>query len=149
MIVINTVLNLASFRKDKKIQYERDMLKDFSLETLGRHYRHLAKGLKCLPGCSLEPAEDHCYDIAVEAFLLGAAYSKFSRYGEPIEKIKERSQSEIRMLTNQLFHYLIQPVENVSAFIEDTLYYLSDEYVMIWWLEGYSKGKNRLKLRFR
>jgi len=66
----------------------------------------------------------------------GAAYSKFSRYGEPIEKIKERSQSEIRMLTNQLFHYLIQPVENVSAFIEDTLYYLSDEYVMIWWLEG-------------
>ena len=146
---MNTVVNLAAFRKEKRLKYEREILKDFSLELLGRQYRHLAKGLKCFPGYSIEPAEEHCYDIAVEGFLLGGYYSKFHRYGESPERIKERAQKEIDMLSQQLFHYLNQQEEKDESFIHDTLRNLTDEYVMAWWMEGYSKGINRHKMRMK
>ena len=146
---MNKVVNLAAFRKEKRLKYEREMLKDFSLELLGRQYRHLAKGLKCFPGYSIEPAEEHCYDIAVEGFLLGGYYSKFNRYGESPERIKERAQKEIDLLSHQLFYYLYQSKEENSSFIQETLRNLTDEYVMAWWMEGYSKGINRYKMRMK
>ena len=142
-------MNLAAFRKEKRLKYEREMLKDFSLELLGRQYRHLAKGLKCFPGYSIEPAEEHCYDIAVEGFLLGGYYSKFNRYGESPERIKERAQKEIDLLSHQLFYYLYQSKEEDSSFIQETLRNLTDEYVLAWWMEGYSKGINRYKMRMK
>ena len=146
---MNTVVNLAAFRKEKRLKYEREILKDFSLELLGRQYRHLAKGLKCFPGYSIEPAEEHCYDIAVEGFLLGGYYSKFHRYGESPERIKERARKEMDMLSQQLFYYLYQSEENGSPFIQETLRSLTDEYVTAWWLEGYAKGINRYKMRMK
>ena len=146
---MDKVVNLAAFRKEKRLKYEREMLKDFSLELLGRQYRHLAKGLKCFPGYSIEPAEEHCYDIAVEGFLLGGYYSKFNRYGESPERIKERAQKEIDLLSHQLFYYLYQSKEENSSFIQETLRNLTDEYVMAWWMEGYSKGINRYKMRMK
>lgn len=146
---MNKVVNLAAFRKEKRLKYEREMLKDFSLELLGRQYRHLAKGLKCFPGYSIEPAEEHCYDIAVEGFLLGGYYSKFNRYGESPERIKERAQKEIDLLSHQLFYYLYQSKEEDSSFIQETLRNLTDEYVLAWWMEGYSKGINRYKMRMK
>ncbi len=146
---MNTVVNLAAFRKEKRLKYEREILKDFSLELLGRQYRHLAKGLKCFPGYSIEPAEEHCYDIAVEGFLLGGYYSKFNRYGESPERIKERAQKEIDMLSQQLFYYLYQSEENESPFIQETLRSLTDEYVTAWWMEGYAKGINRSKMKMK
>ena len=146
---MGTVVNLAAFRKEKRLKYEREILKDFSLELLGRQYRHLAKGLKCFPGYSIEPAEEHCYDIAVEGFLLGGYYSKFNRYGESPERIKERAQKEINLLSHQLFYYLYQSKEEGSSFIEETLRSLTDEYVLAWWMEGYSKGINRSKMRMK
>ena len=146
---MNKVVNLAAFRKEKRLKYEREMLKDFSLELLGRQYRHLAKGLKCFPGYSIEPAEEHCYDIAVEGFLLGGYYSKFNRYGESPERIKERAQKEIDLLSNQLFYYLYQSKDEDSSFIQETLRSLTDEYVLAWWMEGYSKGINRYKMRMK
>lgn len=146
---MNTVVNLAAFRKEKRLKYEREILKDFSLELLGRQYRHLAKGLKCFPGYSIEPAEEHCYDIAVEGFLLGGYYSKFNRYGESPERIKERAQKEIDMLSQQLFYYLYQPEENGSPFIQDTLRSLTDEYVTAWWMDGYAKGITRNKMKMK
>ena len=146
---MNKVVNLAAFRKEKRLKYEREMLKDFSLELLGRQYRHLAKGLKCFPGYSIEPAEEHCYDIAVEGFLLGGYYSKFNRYGESPERIKERAQKEIDLLSHQLFYYLYQSKEEDSSFIQETLHNLTDEYVLAWWMEGYSKGINRYKMRMK
>lgn len=146
---MNKVVNLAAFRKEKRLKYEREMLKDFSLELLGRQYRHLAKGLKCFPGYSVEPAEEHCYDIAVEGFLLGGYYSKFNRYGESPERIKERAQKEIDLLSHQLFYYLYQSKEDDSSFIQETLRNLTDEYVLAWWMEGYSKGINRYKMRMK
>ena len=146
---MNKVVNLAAFRKEKRLKYEREMLKDFSLELLGRQYRHLAKGLKCFPGYSVEPAEEHCYDIAVGGFLLGGYYSKFNRYGESPERIKERAQKEIDLLSHQLFYYLYQSKEDDSSFIQETLRNLTDEYVLAWWMEGYSKGINRYKMRMK
>ena len=146
---MNKVVNLAAFRKEKRLKYEREMLKDFSLELLGRQYRHLAKGLKCFPGYSVDPAEEHCYDIAVEGFLLGGYYSKFNRYGESPERIKERAQKEIDLLSHQLFYYLYQSKEDDSSFIQETLRNLTDEYVLAWWMEGYSKGINRYKMRMK
>ena len=146
---MNKVVNLAAFRKEKRLKYEREMLKDFSLELLGRQYRHLAKGLKCFPGYSIEPAEEHCYDIAVEGFLLGGYYSKFNRYGESPERIKERAQKEIDLLSHQLFYYLYQSKDEDSSFIQETLRNLTDEYVLAWWMEGYSKGINRYKMRMK
>ena len=95
---MNTVVNFTAFRKEKQQQYEREALKDFSLELLGRHYRHLAKGLKSLPGYPLEPAEEHCYDMAVEAFLIGSSYSKFAKYGETPEEIMQRPKGSLMLL---------------------------------------------------
>ena len=148
---MNKVVNLAAYRKEKRLKYEREILKDFSLELLGRQYRHLAKGLKCFPGYSIEPAEEHCYDIAVEGFLLGGYYSKFNRYGESPERIKERAQKEIDMLSQQLFYYLNKQDEKgeEESFIHETLRSLTDEYVVAWWLEGYAKGINRYKMRMK
>lgn len=146
---MNTVLNFTAFRKEKQQQYEREALKDFSLELLGRHYRHLAKGLKSLPGYPLEPAEEHCYDMAVESFLLGSAYSKFAKYGESPEEIMRRSKRELDALAAQMFYHLNQPMGEAAPFLEDTLRSLTREYVTTWWLEGYSKGIQRHKTRMK
>lgn len=148
-LILNTVVNFAAFRKEKQQQYEREALKDFSLELLGRHYRHLIKGLKSLPGCPLEPAEEHCYDMAVESFLIGSAYSKFAKYGESPDKIMQRSKRELDTLAAQLFYHLNQPMEETAPFHENTLRTLTEEYVTAWWLEGYSKGIQRHKTRMK
>ena len=85
----------------------------------------------------------------MEGFLLGGYYSKFNRYGESPERIKERAQKEIDLLSHQLFYYLYQSKEEDSSFIQETLHNLTDEYVLAWWMEGYSKGINRYKMRMK
>lgn len=91
--------------------------------------------------------EEACYDVAIEAFLLGANYSKFSEYGEEIQAIKNRCKEEDVHLKETLYHFLLYWGSEESN-KNESLYYLCEQFVDEWWLEGYMKANKRRKLRY-
>lgn len=49
--------------------------------------------------------EEACYDVALEAYLLGAKFSKFGYYGEDIDEVKKRCYKEEKHLIDTLFNF--------------------------------------------
>lgn len=134
-------------KREKQIKYEKAVLKEISLkqlkEKVARYFgsSNLTKSVLMNQGI-----EEACYDVAIESFLLGANYSKFSEYGEDIQDIKNRCLDEERHLKETLFHFLLYWGSEESN-KDESLYYLSEQFVEEWWIEGFEKAKRRRKLK--
>jgi len=134
-------------KREKQIKYERAVLKEISIkdlkEKVARHFGSSSLTSSIMLNTGIEEA---CYDVAIEAFLLGANYSKFSDYGEEIKEIKNRCEEEDTHLKDTLYHFLLYWGSEESS-KNESLYYLCEQFVDEWWLEGFEKAKKRRKLR--
>lgn len=134
-------------KREKQIKYERSCLREISIkdlkEKVARYFgsSHLTSSIIMQDGM-----EEACYDVAIEAFLLGANYSKFSEYNEDITAIKNRCKEEDAHLKSTLFHFLLYwgSEENNK---NESLSYLCEQFVDEWWLEGFTKANKRRKLK--
>lgn len=145
---MNMVINLATVRRERQLKYERDMLKEFSLDRLKTKYKLFAKNLEELQYHAVFPIEEYCYDIAVEAYILGAHYSRFYKYGESTEQVQNRCIEELSLFSDQLLIYLIDWMDQDTITVEqETLYILCEAYIAEWWMEGYMTGQRRYKMR--
>lgn len=129
------------------MKYERSVLREISIkdlkERVARYFgsSHLTSSMIMDTGI-----EEACYDVAIEAFLLGANFSKFSEYGETLESIKNRCFDEDKHLKDTLFHFLLYWGSEESS-KDESLLYLCEQFVDEWWNEGFEKAKKRRKLR--
>lgn len=141
------ITNFDIKKREKQIKYERAVLREISIkdlkEKVARYFGSSNLTSSVMMNTGIEEA---CYDVAIEAFLLGANYSKFSDYGEEMDEIKDRCKEEDTHLKDTLYHFLIYWGSEESN-KNESLYYLCEQFVNEWWQDGFGKANKRRKLR--
>ncbi len=136
------IVNLQERQRQKQIKYERKMLRELSLENMkGRFQQYFGED-------HIEIVEDGCIDVAIEAYLLGANYSKFGYYGESQDDARVRCFQEEKQLIDTLFNFILYwGNAETSDSYEEGLYHCCEGYVDIWWKDGFTTGEKRYKMR--
>ncbi|RDU34949.1 DUF2521 domain-containing protein [Neobacillus piezotolerans] len=145
---MNVITTFNEKRREKQIKYERSVLRDLSINELKKRVQdhfgatRLPHGLMQNPGI-----QEACYDVALEAYLLGAQFSKFGYRGEKAELAIERCEPEETHLIDTLFNFLLYWGGGEEGYYSESLYFSCEQYVRKWWLDGFEKGMRRQKLR--
>lgn len=135
-------------KREKQIKYERSVLKELSIHTLKERVQQYFGSTRIAQSFVMNSGvEEACYDVALEAFLLGAKYSRFGYYGEDVEMVRMRCYQEERHLVDTLFNFLLFWGNGEEGVMSESLYYLCEQYIYVWWKEGFDKGQRRHKLR--
>ncbi|WP_382549512.1 DUF2521 family protein, partial [Streptomyces sp. NPDC057131] len=80
---VTVIMNFDLKKREKQIKYERSVLKELSVKDLKEKVaRYFGSSQLTSSVIMNEGMEEACYDVAIEAFLLGANFSKFSAWGE-------------------------------------------------------------------
>jgi hypothetical protein len=143
---MNEIISLKQKRHQKELKYEKKMLRELSLtEIKGRiddcFGSFAGKGKNTI-------VEDGCIDFAIEAFLLGAKYSRFGYYGESMQSANRRCQLEEKRLIDDLYDYFLNWGKlNEKDISFDEVYFACEYFIQSWWKQGYIKGEKRYKLR--
>lgn len=145
---MNVITTFKEKRKEKQITYERKMLRELSLEGLKKNVSETF-GSYFRIGTMLGSAiEEGCLDVAIEAYLLGAKYSRFSYYGESLEDVKKRCYQYEKNLIDALYEFICYWGHiGDHGFVNESLYYSCEHYVTYWWMEGFQKGEKRYRLK--
>ncbi|MDE3840634.1 DUF2521 domain-containing protein [Bacillus methanolicus] len=145
MTVITT---FTEKRREKQIKYERTILRELSIKMLKNKFQHFFGANRLNSGFLLQSGiEEACYDIAIEAFLLGAKMSKFGYHGESIDTVRLRCERELNHFIETLYNFFLYWGNGEEGIFSESLYYLCEQYVEYWWREGFIKGERRRKLR--
>ncbi len=92
--------------------------------------------------------DEACFDVAIEAYLLGGKLSKFGYTGEPADLVKNRCEEELKHFIDTLYNFWLYWSEmGVSNQVDESFYFCCEHFVETWWSEGYEKGIKRHKLR--
>ncbi|WP_162357017.1 DUF2521 family protein [Metabacillus mangrovi] len=145
---MGTMVHLKDLRREKQMKYEKSMLKEISIKEIKKsislhftpffHYGLLSRW----------SIEEGCADFALEAFLMGAKYSKFGFKGESLEDVQSRSGKEEKRLTADFYDYLINwGCPNESSICHESLFLAAECLMQQWWKEGFERGQKRYKLR--
>lgn len=145
---MNVVTTFFEKRREKQIKYEKSVLRDLSIKELKERTKHFFHHSKIALHDCLEPAWiETCYDVAIEAYLLGAHFSKFGYLGETPQQVRNRSINEEKQLVETLYHLLLYWGNEKDESFCNSLYSICQQFVETWWLEGFEKGERRHKLR--
>lgn len=145
MTVITT---FTEKRREKLIKYEKSVLKEISINALKEKVKHSFGSSRFVSGLLMNAGiEEACYDVAIEAYLLGAHYSRFGLCGEQQAHVMQRCESELRHFTDTLYNFFLYWGHGEEGAASESLYYICEEYVNSWWSEGFHKGQKRHKLR--
>ncbi|MFD0051612.1 YbaK family protein [Actinomycetes bacterium NPDC127524] len=145
---MNVITTLKERQREKQVKYERRLLRDLSIENMKKRVVEHFGSDKSIGIYFSDVLEEGCFDIAIEAFLLGARFSKFGYYGESEEMARSRCAQEEKHLIDTLFNFILYwgKVGDIDLYSED-LYYRCTAYVEVWWKDGFGKGEKRYKMR--
>jgi hypothetical protein len=145
---MNVITTFKDKKREKQIKYERNVLKDISIQSLKGRVKTYFGSSKLTSGLLMKAGiEEACYDVAIEAFLLGARMSRFGYLGETVESVKLRCEKEVKHLYDTLYNFLLYWGHGEEATLSESLAYTCEQYVDSWWREGFQKGERRHKLR--
>jgi hypothetical protein len=145
---VNVITTFKDKQREKQIKYERSVLKDLSINKLKERVKHYFGSSRIASSFIMNTGiEEACYDVALEAYLLGAKFSKFGYYGEGIEEVRERCYFEEKHLIDTLYNFFLYWGNGEEGTASESLYYMCEQYVHVWWREGFEKGERRHKLR--
>ncbi len=145
---MNVITTLKDKRREKQIKYERSVLRDLSLSMLKERVNHYFGSTRVASNMLMNTGiEEACYDLALEAYLLGAKFSKFGYYGETVEQVRQRCFYEEKHLIDTLYNFLLYWGNGEEGSLSESLYYNCEQYVYAWWKDGFDKGERRHRLR--
>ncbi|MCQ6281400.1 YbaK family protein [Bacillus sp. EB600] len=145
---MNVITTFKDKQREKQIKYERSVLKELSINKLKERVKHYFGSTRIASSLIMNTGiEEACYDVALEAFLLGAKFSKFGYYGENMEDVKKRCHFEEKHLIDTLYNFLLYWGNGEEGTLSESLFYMCEQYIHIWWREGFEKGERRHKLR--
>jgi hypothetical protein len=142
---MNVITNLREKRRTKQISFERSVLKDLRITPLREQFKNIFDELIISDRQHKRAREDYCLELAVESYLLGARYSRFAYFGEPIEKVQTRSEKEKDWLTYLFYSSVYGRKEDIKK----EFYQHCENFLSNCWLDGYQKGERRYRLRLR
>jgi hypothetical protein len=145
---VTVITTFKEKRREKQIKYERSVLRDLSINALKERVKQYFGSTKIASSFVMNTGiEEACYDVALEAFLLGSKFSKFGYYGEDLEAVRLRCFKEEKHLIDTLYNFLLYWGNGEEGTMSESLYYLCEQYIHVWWREGFEKGQRRHKLR--
>lgn len=140
---MNVITNFREKRRAKQITFEKSLLKELKIMQLKSQLKESFSYFIDADTHQRKAREDYCFELAVETYLLGARYSRFGFYGEPIENVKERSAKE----TEWLAYLFYSSVFGRKDDIQTEPFNQCKSFLHNWWLDGYVKGERRHRLR--
>jgi hypothetical protein len=145
---VNVITTFKEKHREKQVKYERSVLRDLSIKVLKERVQQYFGSTRIASIFIMNTGiEEACYDVALEAYLLGARFSKFGYHGENLEDVRMRCFKEEKHLTDTLYNFLLYWGNGDEGTMSESLYYLCEQYVNVWWREGFEKGQMRHKLR--
>lgn len=145
---LNVVTTFIDKRKQKQVKYERSMLRELTINILQARVKQYFGSSRLTSNLIMNSGiEEACYDVAIEAYLLGAKFSRLGYFGEPMEAVKPRCEKEERHLIDTLYNFFLFWGKGEEGVGSDELYYLCEQYVDSWWRDGFMKGEKKYKLR--
>ncbi|MFO1441963.1 YbaK family protein [Bacillus sp. Bva_UNVM-123] len=145
---MNVITTFTEKRREKQINYERSVLRDISIKGLKEKVQHYFGSSRLVHGLLMNAGvEEACYDVAIEAYLLGAHFSRFGRYGESIDDVRYRCRNEERHLIDTLYHFFLYWCNGEEGVMSESLYYACEEFVLSLFMEGYQNGQRRHRLK--
>ncbi len=143
----NVITVFKERQRHKRLEFERRVLIEISLKELSDNIRDMFSPFFSEAILYKGDVENVCMDIAIEAYLLGAEYSKFSYHGEPMSVVHKRCFKLEKALIEALFDYWL--FWKTSAVYEESLQITCDVFVSNWWKAGCEKGMMRRRLRLQ
>ncbi|MGP4082533.1 MULTISPECIES: DUF2521 family protein [Bacillaceae] len=143
---MNVITTFRDRQYKKRITFERKVLRELSLNGIKTEFQRLFFPFLQYSLLFQDEIQDTCIDIAIEAYLLGAEYSKFGYHGESLDSIKERSAASEKRLYDTLFEYW-QFWSYTPDHVLESLHMCCDAFVQRWWREGYENGQRRYRMR--
>ncbi|MEH7124733.1 YbaK family protein [Bacillus sp. JJ1532] len=145
---MNVITTFVEKKREKQIKYEKSVLREISIKALKEKVQQHFGSSRFMNGLLMNNGiEEACYDVAIEAYLLGAHFSRFGYYGESAEDVRFRCRQEEKHLVDTLYHFLLYWGHGEEGVLSESLYYLCEQYVLYWWMEGFDKGEKRHRLR--
>ncbi|TLS35482.1 DUF2521 family protein [Pseudalkalibacillus caeni] len=143
---MNVITTFKEKHRKKQMKFEKRVLMEISLEEITKDIQKIFSPFFSTSILYKGDIENLCIDIAIEAYLLGAEFSKFSYYGETIGQVRDRSYTFEQALIEALFDYwLFWKSSNQSS--EESIYTGCEAFVNKWWMEGFQNGVKRHRLR--
>ncbi|WP_018665052.1 YbaK family protein [Heyndrickxia acidiproducens] len=141
------ITTLSAKRRERQIKYERNLLRQLPIESLKKSFQSHFGSIRINGGTWMEQGvEEGCYDVAIEAYLLGGQFSRFGYYGETPEETKQRCEKEIGHITDTLYNFWLYWTYGNNP-IQESINYTCEQFVDYWWTQGFKKGEQRRKLR--
>lgn len=145
---MNVVTTFKEKKREKQIKYERSLLRELSIQRLHARVKECFGSSRLANGLIMNAGiEEACFDVAIEAYLLGGRFSRFGYYGESQEMARERCNQEERHLIDTLYNFFLFWGNGDEGAAGESLYFLCEQYVGGWWQEGFKKGEMKHKLR--
>ncbi|MGE8207782.1 YbaK family protein [Heyndrickxia sp. NPDC080065] len=145
---MNVITTFSAKRRERQIKYERKLLKELSIQSLKKSVQDHFGSERIEGGIWIQQGvEEGCYDVAIEAYLLGGQYSRFSKYGESVHDVKMRCENEINHLIDTLYNFWLYWKFGDEELVQESIFYSCEKFVDKWWMEGFLKGEQRRKLR--
>lgn len=145
-VMATIVTTLSERRRMKRWEFERGVLQSITLEEL----KHCAEAIfhNIVPFYfKTHPfLLDPCLDMGIDAYLIGAEYSRFGYLGESEERVYRRCEDELTELTYSLYTLLQGWIEE-DTFVVESLHVASITFINTWWRKGFNEGKRRHRLK--
>ncbi|HHY21943.1 MAG TPA: DUF2521 family protein [Bacilli bacterium] len=132
-------------QREKRWKFERRVLRKVSLENIQRSVRLFFQPILSFEVFTHPYLIDQSLDIAVEAYLLGAEYSRFGYFGEDEKSVLFRCERELKELYEQLESYFHLWVKDDCQYAEYEA--IVAQFLYHWWKKGYEEGGKGYRLR--
>lgn len=142
---MNVITTFEDRRRKKQWNFERQVLRKLSLSTIRgfihTHFPSIFDNQKIGTGF----VEDVCVDFAIDAYLLGAEYSRFGYLGESELIARRRCQDEYNEHIQHLYHQLSGWIYNNDQ--NDNFHTLCEGFILYWWERGFQEGEKRYRMK--
>lgn len=142
---MNVITTFEDRRQKKQWNFERQVLRKLSLSTIRgyihTHFPSVFEHQKT--GGSF--VEDACVDFAIDAYLLGAEFSRFGYFGESEVSVRRRCKEEYGEHVNHLYHQLSGYLFKNDQ--DDNFFNLCEGFILYWWEKGFHEGEKRYRMK--
>lgn len=143
MTVVTTFMEK---QREKRWKFERKLLGELSILKLKEDAKIHFAPLFSMQFSHCPFLVEPCMDTAIDAYLLGAEFSRFGYFGETSIEAKNRCEKELNEIYYQLFD-LLEPWFQYRNPTLDSLALAVQYFVEKWWEKGFLEGEKKYKLR--
>jgi hypothetical protein len=144
---VSIITTFQERKREKRLKYEKTLLRELSLQSLQDFVKQQFSSYVKPTYVYYLAIEDGCVDVAIEAYLLGASFSRFGYFGETHQEVKDRCYGELNGYTDYLYDFMNTWLGKTRDMSTEDLYFSCEYYINYWWEKGFDEGLKKFRLR--